>query len=594
MATTRHYTVFHWIALLVLISLLLAGCKPAASETPATVAPAEPPAAAPTSPPQVEPTSPPAEGSSITILIAEAPPSFNASIGDTGYDALVMELALLGLADFDANGQIFPELAEQLPTVENGGVVVDEENGTMDVTWKMRKDVEWADGEPVNADDVVFTYDAIVHPETGSWTQGIDYVDGVEKIDDYTVVVHYNTIYPGYLTQFGGEQVVIWPEHYCDAEQGFVAWDCALTPLSSGPYILEEWAAGDHLTFVRNPNYFEPGKPAIDEVIVRIVPEASVRREMLVRGDGDVIMWATEAVVDSLKDEPSVKISQSPTVRWAMRLFFNLAERGTIDAQGTPHPILSDVRVRQAIRQAIDVDTISNEIFLGYSTPVWSEFFREPFVCDVPRPVYDPAAAMALLEEAGWVDEDGDSVRECHGCQTAEEGYPMSMEFMTYSEYGEPLELTQQLIGEMLADIGIQLKLSILEGSVLWADYQSGGIEQRGDFDINLWDDGYFGDDPTDFLWELYYSQAAEPDLGWNVVRYVNEEVDALIDSAYTLDEAARKDLFCQLAEILDRDLPVMLMFSAINADAYSARLEGVQSSINDIVTWNVADWTLK
>jgi peptide/nickel transport system substrate-binding protein len=305
-------------------------------------------------------------------------------------------------------------------------------------------------------------------------------------------------------------------------------------------------------------------------------------------------MWATEADVDDLQDEANVKVSISPFQRWVMRIFFNLAERGTLDPAATPHPILSDVRVRQAIRQAIDVDLISNEIFLGYSTPIWTEFFRDPFICDISRPAYDPEAAKALLEEAGWSDTDEDGVRECHGCQSAEEGYPMSMEFMTYAEYGEPLELTQQLIAEMLAEIGIELKLSVLEGSVLWADYASGGIEQTGDFDINMWDDGYFGIDPTDFMWELYYSAAAEPDMGWNVGRYLNEDVDAILDSAYTLDQETRQELFCQLAEILDQDIPNILMFSAINADAHSARLEGVQSTINDLVTWNVADWVVK
>jgi len=102
----------------------------------------------------------------ITIVIAEAPPSFNASISDTGFDALVMELVLLGLADIDPFGNVFPELAAELPTVENGGVVVDEDAGTMEVTWKLRQDIQWADGTPVTADDVVFTYAAIIDPDT--------------------------------------------------------------------------------------------------------------------------------------------------------------------------------------------------------------------------------------------------------------------------------------------------------------------------------------------------------------------------------------------------------------------------------------------
>jgi peptide/nickel transport system substrate-binding protein len=555
------------------------------AETPAsTAAPVPSEAPSPTEPPV-------GEGTSIVIAIPEDPPSFNAAVFDTGYDAMVMELVLLGLTEIDPEGNVYPELAAELPTEENGEVVIDEEAWTMDVVWKMRDDVFWADGQPVTAKDVIFTYEAISNPETGIWIPGIDYIDAIELIDDTSFVIHYNYVYPGYLTQFGGEQLVIWPAHYCDMEQGFTAWDCGREPLSDGPYMLQEWAMGDHLTFVRNPNYYQQGKPGIDEIVVRIVPDASVARTMLVGGDADIYMWATEPMIEDLKGVDNVDVSVSPTNRWVMRLFPNEAAKGSLDSEAEPHPILSDVRVRQAIRMAIDVDTISQQIFLGYGMPVWSEFYRSPYQCDIPRPKYDPEGAAALLEEAGWTDQNGDGVRECHGCLNAEEGYPMEMDFVTYAEYGEPLELTQQLVAEMLGKIGMKLNLSIVEGNVLWADYQSDGIEQRGEFDLDMWDDGYAGVDPTDFLWQLYYSEAAQPDHGWNVVRWINPDFDALLDEAYTLDEGYRQDLFCQMAQILDEQVPNILLFSTVNADAHSTRIEGIQSTVNDVVTWNVADW---
>jgi peptide/nickel transport system substrate-binding protein len=536
-----------------------------------------------------------AESSQIVIVIAEDPPSFNATLTDTGYDAMVMELVMLGLADIDPEGNIFPELAAELPTIENGGVVVDDENGTMDVTWKLRDDIVWEDGTPVSADDVVFTYETISDPEKGSWIQGIDYIDSVEKVDDKTIIVHYNTIYPGYLTQFGGEQVAVWPAHYCDAEQGFSQWDCASKPLSNGPYKLEEWVVGDHITFIRNDKYHEEGKPSIEKIVVRIVPDQSVRKEMLINGDADLDMWTTEGMIADLKDVPNVEVQPSPNGRFVMRIFYNLAAKGTTDPVASPHPILSDVNVRRAIRMAIDVDTIAKEFFLGIAQPVWSEFFRPPYnVCDIPRPEYNPDEAAALLEQAGWIDQDGDGVRECHGCQTAEEGTPMEMEFITYAEYGEPLELTQQFIAEQLGKLGIKLNLSIVEGSVLWAASTDGGIEQSGNFDMDIWDDGYYSNDPTDFLWSYYASEAATPDYGYNYGRWINEEFDNLLWEAYTLDEATRSDVFCQMAQILEDELPQALLFTTVTADAHSTRLSGVQSSTNDLVTWNADSWELK
>jgi len=169
----------------------------------------------------------------------------------------------------------------------------------------------------------------------------------------------------------------------------------------------------------------------------------------------------------------------------------------------------------------------------------------------------------------------------------------MEMEFMTYAEYGEPLTLTHQFIAEGLGRIGMKLNLSVIQGSVMWADTQSGGTEQTGNFDIDLWDDGYSGFDPTDYIWELYASDAATPDYGWNIVRWQNEEFNNLLNESYTLDEDFRKVTFCQMAQILDEQLPDILMFSAVNADAYSLRLQGVQSSSNDLVTWNIADWQI-
>jgi peptide/nickel transport system substrate-binding protein len=531
--------------------------------------------------------------SSFTVVIPEEPPSFNAVISDTGYDALVMHMTLLGMTGIDPQGDIYPVLATELPTLDNGDLVVDEQAGTMDVTWKMRKDVTWADGKPVTADDVLFTYEAVKDPTNGFAIPGLDLVTGIDKVDDYTFVVHFSAIYPGYLTFLGGRQIVIWPKHYCKLEQGYTNWDCGRNPLSDGPYTLKEWATGDHLTFVRNPKYFQPGKPKIDQIIVRVVPDASVRETMMRQGDADLLMWATEQVASDLKDVSNVKLSISPTSRWVMRLFINLAAKGTTDPVANPNPFFGDVRVRQAIRMAIDVDKITSSVWYGYAQPVWTEFFRPPYnTCNIPRPKYDLEAAKALLDQAGWV-AGSDGIRVCKGCQYAHEGDRFQFELLTYSEYGDPLIQTQQLIGEMLKAVGIQADLTQSQGSVIWADAASGGIEQSGNFNMDLYDDGYAGIDPSYFLSYYYSSAAAKPDQGWNVVRFKNAEFDSLLDQANTLNQQDRQTAFCQMAQIMDQQLPQILLFTTLNAEAYSTRLANIEANINSVVSWNVADWAL-
>jgi len=569
----------------IVISLILAACGPVSTPSVDAVS----------SEPSGQTVSPIDAGKSITIVIAEDPPSFNPMVADLGYDALVMELVLLGMTDIDPDGNIFPELAAELPTVENGGVAIDEDAGTMSVSWKMRQDLQWQDGAPVTADDVQFTWNAISNPETGTWIPGIDYIDSVEQVDQYSFTVNYNTIYPGYLTQFGGEQLAIWPAHYCNAEQGFLAWDCGRAPLSNGPFKLDEWVEGDHMTFTKNGNFYLAGKPEIEQVIVRIVPDDSVRKTMILNGDADIDMWINVNTANDLKGSEIAKVSLSPTNRWVMRLYFNLAEKGAVEAAAMPHPVLSDVNVRKAIRSAIDVDTITQEIFFGLATPVWTEFFRPPYQCEITRPAFDPEASKVMLEEAGWTDTDGDDVRECHGCATgAPEGYKMEMEFITYAEAGEPLELTQQLIAEMLGNIGIKMNISIVEGSILWDQAENGGTEQSGNYDIDIYEDGYAGVDPTDYLWELYSQEAIQPGGGYNVMRWDNLVVDALIDEAYTLDETSRQETFCGIADFINEEVPLVHLFTVPNAEAFSTRIEGVQSTVNDLVTWNIADWTLK
>ena len=142
------------LSLLMLLTLL--ACQPAVSQPPVSA-----PAATEAAPP-VTPSPQPVAPKNLVIVIPEDPPSFNAVISDSGYDALAMHLALLGMTEVEPSGQVYPVLAAKLPTLENGDVVVNADSGGMDVTWTLRNDIMWADGTPVTTDDVLFTYQAII------------------------------------------------------------------------------------------------------------------------------------------------------------------------------------------------------------------------------------------------------------------------------------------------------------------------------------------------------------------------------------------------------------------------------------------------
>ena len=533
---------------------------------------------------------PVAEKTSITILISDNPGEFNGYNLGSGYEESIGEMVMLSLAEVDPDGNVFPELATEIPTVENGGVVMDEETWVTTVTWHLREDIYWEDGEQVTADDVIFTWDAMVAEEV--WSASADATESVVMLDDFTVVVTYAYPNPEYDIHFGGENFFIYAEHYCDAEQGYYVWNCTNQPLSAGPYILKEWITDDHLTFVRNENYYEEGKPYIDEVIFRIVPEESVKRAIMDEGDADLHFWPAENNSVSYQEVGNgTKWTASPSNRWAMKLFPNTKAWGE---EETPHAFLADKRVRHALRMAIDVDILIDDIFLGFGEPVWTEFFRPPFnSCGIPRPEFDPEGAIALLKEAGWEDTDGDGVNECHGCPYAEEGDLMIMEFVIWSGYGETLELAQQFIAEAWSDIGLQTELQSYESAVLWSAPEEGGTELAGNFEMDMWDGGYGEKEPTGYLWDYYYY--AE-ESSWNLSNWTGaeaEEVGALIDELYTTDEEYRQEVFCDMARIIEEELPQIMLFSTLEQHGLSERLQGVLPTAFDVVTWNIADWTV-
>jgi len=135
--------------------------------------------------------------------------------------------------------------------------------------------------------------------------------------------------------------------------------------------------------------------------------------------------------------------------------------------------------------------------------------------------------------------------------------------------------------------------LQIYEDAVLWSSPDEGGTELAGKFDIDMWDSGYSGVDPTGWLWDYYYT-ASESD--WNLSNWTGEEAEevaALIDELYSTDEDYRMEVFCDIASIIEEELPCASLFSTLEQFGLSERIQGVRPTTFDILTWNVADWTV-
>jgi peptide/nickel transport system substrate-binding protein len=542
------------------------------------------------------------------IPIPEDPPGFNAYLTDSGYEELLGELVYEGLAEMGPDGSFYPKLALELPTRENGGLSPD----GLTVTWKLRNHILWSDGLPFTSDDVRFTWEAVSHPDNGlAESAGFDLIDWVETPDDYTVVVHYRQAYANLWGQFGGRGLGIFPRHACGEPGRMLYWACNTQPVGTGPFVLQAWEEGKQVVFARNPRYWQTDRPFLDRLVFPIIPGADVRSDMLRDGDAHINLWLAPDQVEELQNVEGIRLVSSPN-RWLLRLVFNLSQPSGLEEEAgasepdasRPHFALGDARVREAMDMAIDRGRLIAEAFDGQGQIASGEFYRGWAICPSaaggtgsPRP-YDPEAARLLLAQSGWLDLNGDGVLEAHGAPYAPDETKLQLTLRTYDDW-EALAKAQQLIAEMLRELGIRVAVELVGPGDLWGDWEGGGLEAHGQFEADLWDDGYPGIDPTDYLiWR--YASWSIPSLedggaGGNVMRFANAEVDRLLEQAhFQPDPLVRRQAFCQMERILAHERPVLYLVYFSDAHAFASRLQGMVFNPNDALTWDVVNWQLE
>ncbi|GAB4424129.1 MAG: peptide ABC transporter substrate-binding protein [Anaerolineae bacterium] len=576
------------LLLLIFVLPLVAGCELLA------------PPAIPTVEPTPTATLPPLALSvdladdAIVVPIPIDPPSFNAYLNDTGFEAMVGELVFGALAEIGPDGNYYPELAADLPTLANGGL---SEDGRT-VTWRLRPGILWSDGEPFTSEDVRFTWQAL--RDSGIWAPGFDLIEAVETPDPLTAIVRYREFYPNYLIQFGGYGTGVLPQHACGEPNQMLFWDCNFEPVSTGPFVLAQWLPGLRLVFEPNPNYYIPERPLTSQLILEINSDADLRQRNLVRGNNHLDLWPNTENTIKMEDSGTVNVLRTNPARFVLRLALNLSEPGSTET-GPPHPILSNPQVRQAIYHAVDVGYLNAEAFNNRGLPVVTELFQ--LDCDLPPfHEYNPGLAQALLDDAGWVvvnpDPDSDvlPIRQCQGCGTVPDGTPLELESYTYVEFGDELQKAHALLAQLFAEVGIKLNRHVVEGGKLWDTWQNNGIELRGNFDINLWDNGYYGVDPTPYMTDLFDPRSIptrdNPIAGLNTSRYRNPDLIELFDALHTpIPNNRRRALLCELALTLYEDKPHMPLLAFPDLYAVSVDLAGVSPHIYDVITWNAGDW---
>lgn len=402
----------------------------------------------------------------------------------------------------------------------------------MVVTFTLRSDIRWSDGEPLTADDSVYSFELAASPATPT-DRHI-----VERTADYRAANEYQVVWqgvPGFLDR--AYFLNLWhplPRH---AWEGFSATELLTAEISTrepmgwGPFVVREWSSGDAITMERNPFYFRApeGLPHVDQVTFRFMGDTEKLAKGLLAGTCDLVTHDAGDVVerDELKASPVVKAFTTQDNSWELLAF------GISPAADYNRPdFFEDVRVRQAIAQCIDRQAVADEalgpggrVLYSYLAPEHPAYARE----ELTVWPYDPEAGRLLLAQAGWYDEDNDGIRESHGIPGIPDGTPYQI---TYTTTDDPLRLrTATQLQSQLEACGIRVTLQALAPEVLFAPGPEGELFGRR-FDL-----AQFSWPITAYpLCDSFLSSQIPGERAWS-----KPNVAGFIDSAY--DDACREAL---------------------------------------------------
>jgi len=476
------------------------------------------------------------------------------------------------------------------------------DDGTV-YTFHLRDDWNWTDGTPVTSADYLYSWNAIksgvVDTPLGFVT---DSIANVEAPDPYTVVVTFNSGDCTALNNAG--YIVVLPSHALPADFSALNDDPYNTnpTVTGGVFSFGEFRPAEQVSLVANQDYPGAINGAVfpEGFIYKVVPDQTVLVEQFLAGETNVIDGPPEnrrSDIHAAADAGDVQEYSFPGNSWDY-LSFNLADptnpQNALDADGNPidqghHPLFGDVRVRQAIAKAINVDEIIQGATFGEATRMTSFMIPASWAYDseLPPIAYDPDAAAQMLDEAGWRDEDGDGVREAHGAMYAADGTPFT--FTLYTNEGNTRRTAVgTIVQDQLKQIGINVNFQTIDFNTL-LDIQNA---QTFDAIILGWQNSY-PDDPD--LTQLFTPSADVVGSGSNFTSYNNPEVTDLNAQAKAVpgcDPADRAPLYHQIQEIMQQDLPYVPLYARNGMYAARSNVHGFDPYPSQLY-WNVDTWTV-
>ncbi len=537
-------------------------------------------------------TSGPKQGGSIIDGVQEETNSLMPAQSTETFADLVDAAIWASLVYTNDQFQLSPGLLTEVPSTTNGGIVVSGSTETYNL--HLRPNLKWSDGQPLTSADVAFTIKTFSDPGYGD-KQGFPAQDiaSVDTPDASTVVIHLNKINVAFLTLALTDPLIFTPlpQHiYQNTAPADIAK--VFTPtVTSGPFTVADadHVKGDHITVKRNKNYFQEGKPYLDQVTFKFFPDAETQVKALQAGQIDTAYFLPVTDVETLKNIPGYNLFTPKSSPNYEAWYFNMS-----------NPTLADPKVRQALAMSFDVKSEITTIQKGNAIPTCDDatgtFAHEPNLVSADgycpygpnaSAKVDPAGAKALLESDGYT--------------MGSDGY--------YTKGGKRLELristtagrqyrldSEQLAQAAWKNIGVKIDVNNFPSSDFFGPILFPS-DHKYDKANDQWDIAEFensiGVDPDNHL--IWTSTQVPSQGGQNLTYYNNPQVDQWeAQQLQAVDQTQRKQLFHQIHEQILKDIPTFYLYSPLDLSEYKATLHNYKpDSIGPSETWNIWDWYL-
>jgi peptide/nickel transport system substrate-binding protein len=495
----------------------------------------------------VTPTAQPGR-STFIVALAAAPTTLDPADHRDRNSETVIRNMFDGLVTRDTRSGVHLELAEEINWVDDV---------TLEV--KIREGVTFHNGEDLTAEDVVFTFERIINenaieypePHTSPRKGLIAPLVSVEMIDDYTVRMNFNGVWPPAMQLLVHQQIL--PKDYLEevGTEGFIAH-----PIGSGPFMFVEGQLDDQIVMERFADYWggapdlEPVGPAcVERVVFRIIPEASTRVAALLAGEVDIIQSVPSELLDTLEQTPGIEVQSAPGTE-PIWIQLNVSD-----------PLFEDVTVRQALNYAIDKDLLIEAIYGGRAVPLPGSLspynnFVNPDLEPYP---YDPELALSKLEEAGWTDTNGDGILD-------KDGQPFAFTLDTLEMWRTQAEALSSLFREIGIDASVRFwEYSVVRDQLLACERQAF---------LDDWGDSAF--DPVGHFEAKWHSVVTgEPYGRGNFSCYGNPRVDELIKAGEVeADQATRQEIYNEAQQIIYDEAPAVFLVLPEVAEASASRVQ--------------------